>query len=764
MKARGRYRDSVIVKWNLAYAIFFLVVMVVFVVCVQQCINTIEDEVEYSNSIVLETMRYQVDDYVRNVRSLASTLALDSRVDDLLRTDSMDDVSRYGLYYQLQDYMEYAIVRDSIDEFYLYFPHLDLMMSNTYYNTAHLYYEINLKGRGFAFEDWYGLVSPRYDGMQLLSIDNAKSGKTIAVVRSVRVNLNASRYANLVMILDMDKMVRASQVLDTGRESVFLYDRLNGRIVSDKEMDWTPMLSAIGSVEAASGNFEIDFDGEPSIVSYTTSQQADWLCGMVTAKSSYMGSITVLSTMLIVFCIIYMLVGATLIVVLTRRHYRSVRQIASRIGITDPQGLAGNEYQNIAQSITNLIHEKEQIEELSDTQRTAIRRSLLRQIAYVSSPLQLPMQQILWQYDIVFATQQFIVVAFRLQGHSLETDERRLAEAMEAAFTDKDMQLFSFMEQETAVYFVNPHKPQTDLMGSFREAVAQVWAQLQAQGVHCLAAVSNVVTSWESIHGAYRNVERVFEQQQSSGMEEGISYFSDINALPVDTLLRYSGDMDNRVYSCIVAADAARAYDEAVRILEDNRKSCYSKEAILFLMSNIVNTVFRAAGEVIGPGWTPPGENTLAVMYTEHDPERMHKYLHSLMEAVCQEITQFRAEEKLRMRSENHAAILAYVEAHYSDPDLNVNSIATTFGVNITTLSKWFKDENGENLSVHINQVRLRHAKAMILEGARVEDTAESCGYASARTFLRVFKQYTGLTPTQYRKSVDAKGGGQPML
>ena len=37
-------------------------------------------------------------------------------------------------------------------------------------------------------------------------------------------------------------------------------------------------------------------------------------------------------------------------------------------------------------------------------------------------------------------------------------------------------------------------------------------------------------------------------------------------------------------------------------------------------------------------------------------------------------------------------------------------------------------------------------------KGERLEQIAIKCGFGSQRTFLRIFKQYEGITPTQYRE------------
>ena len=55
-------------------------------------------------------------------------------------------------------------------------------------------------------------------------------------------------------------------------------------------------------------------------------------------------------------------------------------------------------------------------------------------------------------------------------------------------------------------------------------------------------------------------------------------------------------------------------------------------------------------------------------------------------------------------------------------------------------------------LSQYIHMVRLSHVRNMLEKGERLEQIAIKCGFGSQRTFLRIFKQYEGITPTQYRE------------
>ena len=105
-------------------------------------------------------------------------------------------------------------------------------------------------------------------------------------------------------------------------------------------------------------------------------------------------------------------------------------------------------------------------------------------------------------------------------------------------------------------------------------------------------------------------------------------------------------------------------------------------------------------------------------------------------------------EEKGRL----YLQIRAYIEENYADAGLNVNAISERFERPATFISRYFKEMSGENLTQYIHTVRLQHVKEKLMQDEKLESIAVSCGFGSLRSFLRIFKQYEGVTPSQYRE------------
>lgn len=98
-------------------------------------------------------------------------------------------------------------------------------------------------------------------------------------------------------------------------------------------------------------------------------------------------------------------------------------------------------------------------------------------------------------------------------------------------------------------------------------------------------------------------------------------------------------------------------------------------------------------------------------------------------------------------------AIQAYLTVHYVNSDISVNYMADLFGISPNYLSKLFKEHTTMNFIDYLIEVRMKAASGLLLETAlKLNEIALQTGYANFSSFLRNFKKYYGMTPTEYRQ------------
>ena len=100
------------------------------------------------------------------------------------------------------------------------------------------------------------------------------------------------------------------------------------------------------------------------------------------------------------------------------------------------------------------------------------------------------------------------------------------------------------------------------------------------------------------------------------------------------------------------------------------------------------------------------------------------------------------------------SAVLAIIKENYGDPNMTLESIADSFYMSKSRLSRLFRQVTGETFSEHLRKVRMAGACALLADtDMSVEEIMKSCGMRDASTFYKLFGEYIGMTPKQYRKT-----------
>ncbi|MBO1004768.1 response regulator [Pseudogracilibacillus auburnensis] len=92
-----------------------------------------------------------------------------------------------------------------------------------------------------------------------------------------------------------------------------------------------------------------------------------------------------------------------------------------------------------------------------------------------------------------------------------------------------------------------------------------------------------------------------------------------------------------------------------------------------------------------------------------------------------------------------------YIDDHYGEA-LSLQTLGDEVYVHPTYLSTLFKQKTGENVLQYITKVRIEKAKVLLRDlSLRVYDVSNMVGYESPKHFTKVFKAFTGITPTEFR-------------
>jgi len=92
-----------------------------------------------------------------------------------------------------------------------------------------------------------------------------------------------------------------------------------------------------------------------------------------------------------------------------------------------------------------------------------------------------------------------------------------------------------------------------------------------------------------------------------------------------------------------------------------------------------------------------------------------------------------------------------YIEEH-ADEELSLTQVAKVVNMNANYLSEKFKQVTGTNFVEYVARTRFANACDLLRKSnLRISEIAFAAGFQSLSQFNRVFKRFSGKSPTQYR-------------
>lgn len=96
---------------------------------------------------------------------------------------------------------------------------------------------------------------------------------------------------------------------------------------------------------------------------------------------------------------------------------------------------------------------------------------------------------------------------------------------------------------------------------------------------------------------------------------------------------------------------------------------------------------------------------------------------------------------------------IAYINENYAR-DLNMAVVSNHISMNYSLFSAEFKNITGTNFVTYVKELRMKEAKKLLSEtDMKVNEISVNVGYDNEKHFMKSFKAYVGVSPSEYRKN-----------
>lgn len=125
----------------------------------------------------------------------------------------------------------------------------------------------------------------------------------------------------------------------------------------------------------------------------------------------------------------------------------------------------------------------------------------------------------------------------------------------------------------------------------------------------------------------------------------------------------------------------------------------------------------------------------------------------------AEQAREVKVSSSVKRRSDHDLAerVIAYMEDNLCS-GLSFAQVCRFSAQSATNLKTIFKAATGMGVMEYYRMLKIEYAKRLLREGSgNITQIADRLGYASVHYFSRHFKQATGMTPSEYTQSIQAK-------
>ncbi len=97
--------------------------------------------------------------------------------------------------------------------------------------------------------------------------------------------------------------------------------------------------------------------------------------------------------------------------------------------------------------------------------------------------------------------------------------------------------------------------------------------------------------------------------------------------------------------------------------------------------------------------------------------------------------------------------VFTFIGSNFSNPELKQTTVSDALGITQKQLADVIKDKTDFSFRQYLNQIRMEEAKRLLKESDyQIAEVGYKVGYNNVQHFHRVFKEYAGKTPKEFRE------------
>lgn len=754
--------------WLYSYLFVLFIPILITLIVLLQSQEMLVKEVRRANDTLLDQVRQLVDNQITDIRRLGTQLSFDPKVMTYLNRETLDTAeARFGTMEMISSLQSYTIANGNITDAYIYLKNKDYGITTTTFMPADNLYSVLHKASGKSFAEWTEWLRASHAGLFVTLNEGAKQTEnSLVYVQSLPIQEIKAAPATLVVLLNQDRLKQAISKVGLATESsVYILDREGHPIMITGPQTGLAELP-IPKMSNQRGFLTELVDGNDAAISYVKSDTTNWTYISVLPEQVYSAKVKLLKNLIYIAMLLCIGLGGLSAFWLTRRNYAPIQNMMNFVSTKVKTNMMNmpNEFAVLQSFMTDSAAIQDEASRKLLEQHQVLRNQFLARLLKGRVDMSSALPQAIESFDFRFETDRFAVLLLQIEDYerlfqaNQEMDAERKLQFVYLIVTNIFEELLSaghrsyFTEVDGMIACV------ANVLGKEKEAKKELLkvandAKRFIQDkffVRFSVGVSDIHTFWSTLPKCYEEAVESLEYKLVLGSNQIISYES-IKRPKND--LYYPLDTERQLINLMAAGN----YDEAAAVLQRILITNFSEGTLSIqmgklLMFELVGTMLKAVEQLqLSTKEIMVEKTDLIKQITECETfAEMEEEILDFLKKACDYLQQKKKSHNTDLKRQ----VVEHVLLNLNDMNISLTSISLAFDINPTYLSRFFKEQTGENLVDFVNKRRVEKVKSLLAEtNHAIQDIAEQCGFASSQSLLRVFKKYEGITPGQYRQS-----------
>lgn len=746
-----RKKGGILQKWFSSYLLIigiFLVIMVVSIIISNSIINR---EMSKQKQNIILSAKDNIDSVFGSAEKVMIQVANESDILNYLHPYGMENNEIILQAKLASDKLNNLLLgNDFISQTFIYSKYNNRIITPMGMRNSESVYE-SYQGF-FTYEKWKSILNGTYNNNYIYFTEKENGKECVRyIVNATTIPMkNDDDFAgNLFILIDMSKFVPQIEKNKINNNMELMMTDADGRTLY-----FTDGMAYVKNSDSPARDTSYISQRYGTNFTYT----------LIEKKSIIRNVMTIQVVIIFIFAIIAVGICSLLAYRIALKNYMPLKRIMQYLNITD---FDGDELKNMENLAKKLVNVNSQLEEKLDKQKKGSHSSILTKIIKGNFTDYDDMMNNLKWYDVEFVYPYFCVIGFYLDSSEDVMNE------LVSNYKDDVYSISLFVLNNVYGELISEHFPinfvEVDniLVGIINmpdktennfDILEQIYNRAEEVltkefNLSYFVSVSDIGENITCVPMLYKSMQENFENIFISKDKKLYMHRDNLNCR--------SNDDNNyiiqvqKIYSLVRNLKLEEAMDSIDNLAETYLNSSHdpyiSKIRACILSCNILEGLNGVLDEEL----FKEIKSDIDIINKYITPER---YLHNLRKSF----------KKIEGTLDKHcfdgenmvAKVNHIIEENYDNRDLSVSFISEKLNMSVSSLSNEYKKLSGCTVLKYIHSTRIAKAKGLLIDTKlMIKDIAEAVGYDHTITFIRIFKKYEGITPTEFRETFTDKKG-----